>query len=70
MNEPLALLRLKEVCRRVGRSPASLYRDIAAGAFPQPVRIGANASAWPEHEVAAWIAERMAERVATQEGAN
>ena len=59
---PLTLLRLDEVCRRTGKKRSSIYRDIAAGAFPAPVKLGERASAWPEHEVNAWIAERIAAR--------
>lgn len=59
---PLVLLRLPEVCRRTGRKRSALYQDIAAGNFPAPVKLGERASAWPEHEITAWIAERMAAR--------
>ena len=58
----LTLLRLREVCRRTGLSRSVLYRRIAAGDFPAPVKLGKRASAWPEHEVAAWCADRIAFR--------
>lgn len=61
-GEPLTLLRLREVCRRTGKSRSEVYRRIAAGDFPQPVKLGERASAWPEHEVSAWIADRIAAR--------
>ncbi|WP_083961015.1 helix-turn-helix transcriptional regulator [Thermomonas fusca] len=61
-GDPLTLLRLREVCRRTGKSRSEVYRRIAAGDFPQPVKLGERASAWPEHEVSAWIAERIAAR--------
>lgn len=61
-GEPLTLLRLREVSRRTGKSRSEIYRRIAAGDFPQPVKLGERASAWPEHEVAAWIASRIAAR--------
>lgn len=61
-GEPLSLLRLREVCRRTCKSRSEIYRRIAAGDFPQPVKLGKRASAWPEHEVAAWIAARIAAR--------
>ncbi len=61
-GEPLTLLRLSEVCRRTGKSRSEVYRRIAAGDFPQPVKLGERASAWPAHEVAAWIATRIAMR--------
>jgi prophage regulatory protein len=58
----LSLLRLREVCRRTGKSRSSVYREIAAGSFPAPVPLGERASAWVEHEVAEWIASRIAAR--------
>ncbi len=58
----LALLRLPEVRRRTGRSRSEIYRGVAAGTFPKPVKLSERSSAWPEHEVAAWIAERIAAR--------
>ena len=61
-GDPLTLLRLREVCRRTGKSRSEVYRRIAAGDFPQPVKLGERASAWPEHEVSAWIADRIAAR--------
>ena len=58
----LALLRLPEVCRRTGKKRSSIYREIATGQFPAPVKLGERASAWPEHEINGWIAERIAAR--------
>ena len=58
----LTLLRLREVCRRTGHSRSEIYRRVASGDFPQPVKLGERASAWVEHEVAAWIAGRIAVR--------
>jgi prophage regulatory protein len=58
--EPLLFLRLPEVKRRTGKSRSALYRAVAAGEFPRPVRVGKNTSVWIESEVAerqrAWIA--------------
>jgi prophage regulatory protein len=58
----LTLLRLPEVCRRTGCRRSSIYRGVQAGTFPAPIKLGERASAWAEHEVAAWIAGRIAER--------
>ena len=62
IGQRLALLRLPEVCSRTGKKRSAIYRDIAAGTFPAPVKLGERASAWPEHEISAWIAERIAAR--------
>jgi prophage regulatory protein len=56
---PITLLRLPEVKRRTGKCRSDIYRAIGKGTFPAPVKVGERASAWPEHEVAAWIAERI-----------
>jgi prophage regulatory protein len=61
-SSALCLLRLPEVCRRVGISRSELYRRVCARTFPAPIKLGERASAWPEHEVSAWIAARVAER--------
>ena len=61
-NESFALERLPSVKRRTGKSRSSIYRDIAAGTFPAPVKLGERASAWISAEVTAWIAARIAAR--------
>jgi prophage regulatory protein len=55
------LLRLPEVEHATGLRRSTLYDLIRAGQFPQPVKL-ARLSAWPSHEVEAWISERVAER--------
>ena len=57
-----ALLRRPEVEARTGLSRSELYRRIAQGDFPAPVKLGERASAWPAAEVDGWIAARIAER--------
>jgi len=56
------LLKFEQVHERTQRSRSRLYADMLAGDFPRPVKLGARAVAWPESEVEAWIAARMAER--------
>ncbi len=58
----LILERLPQVKARTGLSRSEIYRRIAAGRFPQPVKLGERASAWPEHEVTAWCEARIAAR--------
>jgi predicted DNA-binding transcriptional regulator AlpA len=55
------LLTSKEVCAALGRSHASLYRDIAAGRIAPPVKIGAS-SRWPASEIRALIDKAIATR--------
>lgn len=58
----LILQRLPEVKARCGLSRSEIYRRVSIGDFPAPVKLGERASAWPEHEVSAWIASRIAAR--------
>lgn len=63
-HEPaiLTLYRLPEVRARCALSRSEIYRRIAIGEFPKPIKLGERASAWAAHEVAAWIAARIAAR--------
>jgi len=56
------LEKLPSVKTRTGLSRSEIYRRVAAGTFPQPVKLGERASAWNSAEIDAWIAERIAER--------
>ncbi|MFY2765438.1 helix-turn-helix transcriptional regulator [Arenimonas sp. MALMAid1274] len=56
------LLRLPTMIRRTGLSRSSIYRRVAAGTFPSPVKIGERSCAWASHEVDAWIAATIALR--------
>ena len=49
-----------EAATRLSRS--NLYRKIAAGEFPRPIKLGPRAVGWRADEIAAWIEERTAER--------
>jgi prophage regulatory protein len=59
---PLTLLRLPRVKKYTGLSRSEIYRRVSAGTFPKPVKLGERASAWPEHEITAWIDARIAAR--------
>ena len=59
------LLRLPDVLDRVGLGRSAWYAMVAAGQAPQPVHLGpTRCVAWPEHEINAWVAARIAERTA------
>ena len=58
----LILERLPQVKARTGLGRSELYRRIAAGNFPAPIKIGERASAWNAAEVDGWITERIAAR--------
>jgi len=55
------LLRLPAVMSQTGLRRAAIYARVRDGLFPPPVKIGKRAVAWPESEVQAWIAERVAD---------
>lgn len=55
-------LRKKQVREVTGLPDSSIYAEMAKGAFPKPVRLSANRVAWLEDDIAAWQAERLAER--------
>lgn len=48
------IIRLPDVSKRTSLSKASIYRLIAAGDFPAPVKMG-SASGWFEDEIDAWM---------------
>jgi prophage regulatory protein len=60
MEQHTAFLRLPRVKDRVGMGRESLYGRVRNGTFPPPLKIGARASAWLEHEVEAVNAARVA----------
>jgi len=58
---PISLLRLPAVMERVGYRRSSIYRLIESGDFPQPIRLGPLAIAWPSDEIDRWITNRIEE---------
>lgn len=53
--------RMRELASVPGRdgmlpvTPATVWRWVAAGSFPQPVRLGPGVTAWPADAVDAWL---------------
>ncbi len=60
LNTALAIIRLKQVQTRTGRSRSSIYADAKVGRFPAPINIGPRAVGWLETEINEWLAERIA----------
>jgi prophage regulatory protein len=57
------LLRLTDVMARTALSRSGIYDLMAHKRFPNPVKIGGGRiNAWPDKEIDAWIAERIAAR--------
>ena len=58
MNDPDRLLRRCEVEDRTGLARSSIYREMRAGRFPIPVRVGPRAVRWSAREIDSWLAKR------------
>ena len=52
------LMRRREVEEFTGLSRASIYRLIAEGEFPRPVRVSATGVRWKSSDISAWIQSR------------
>jgi prophage regulatory protein len=59
---PDRLLRLAEVCHRVGLGKTMIYEMIGERRFPEPCKISPAASRWSEREIVDWIDRRKAAR--------
>lgn len=60
MNPVTSISRLPDVLKKRGRSRSAHYKDIQDGLFTCPVRIGARARGWPDHDVDIINAARIA----------
>ena len=56
---PLKLLRFGAVQERIGLSRSTIWRLERRGQFPKHRRISANAVAWVEDELVAWIRAKV-----------
>lgn len=54
------ILRLPEVSAQIGLSPRTIYAKMAAGDFPQSIKLSARAIGWPEAAIAEWMQSRAA----------
>lgn len=59
-----SLIRLPAVKERTGLSRSRIYELLSEGRFPKPVKLSTRLNAWPENEISAWIAARIADREA------
>lgn len=62
------LLTRPEVERITSLSRASIYRLMAEGAFPRPIRVGGRAVRWRASELADWLDSRPVTVPATAAG--
>jgi prophage regulatory protein len=54
MSEPITFLRHREVLKRSGLKPTTLYDLMKAGAFPKATQLSARCVGWREDWVNAW----------------
>jgi len=66
----IRILRERQVLSRLNFHRSTLWRQIAKGAFPRPIKIGANSNGWIEAEIDAWLHARMDERQPPREKAH
>lgn len=59
-STPIRLIKMPEVMHRTANGKAWIYRLIAQGRFPKPVKIGSRSVAFVESEIDAWIEQRIA----------
>ena len=55
-------LRLKRVMDVMGISRSTVYLRIKQGLMPPPVKLGERSSAWPNYEISAINAARIAQK--------
>lgn len=51
-----ALMKIRAVSNVTAMAPVTIYRKVAAGKFPQPVRLGVRCTRWRSDDVRAWLA--------------
>ena len=54
-------LRRRQVESRTGLARSTLYRKVAEGTFPKPMRLGPRSVGWLADEIETWIAARATE---------
>jgi prophage regulatory protein len=62
---PKRLISLPEVMRKTASCRASVYKRVASGQFPRPVKIG-RSTRWLEAEIDRWIDAAAHARDASQ----
>lgn len=54
-EKPERIIRLSSVLDRTGLSRSTLYRKVAQGTFPKPIRISVRSAGWRESAVNEWV---------------
>lgn len=59
-SKKLAIIRRKQLEQRMGIGRSTIYLRINQSLITSPVSLGANSVGWPEHEIDAILAARIA----------
>ena len=60
LDAKIRIIRRREVEAATGMSRSSIYRMVAAGEFPAPVKLSARSVGWKAGDVADWLESRVA----------
>jgi len=60
-DDPIRLISIKEICKRLGYSRHWVYQRVRSGEFPQPIRLGRETK-FVESEFNAWMKDQVAQR--------
>lgn len=63
----MKLIRLTQVMECTGLARSTVYKFMAEGDFPKPVKLGVRVAAWVEAEVQSWLSNKIAQRDTKQE---
>ena len=58
----MKLIKLKQVMDCTGLARSTVYKFMADGQFPKPVKLGSKMVAWVESEVQEWISLKIESR--------
>lgn len=58
----MKVLRIRDVCQKVGLSKASILRKSREGSFPARINIGVKAMGFFEEEIEQWLQEQAQKR--------
>ncbi len=57
-NERTRIVRMRELIRTTGVSRSTIYRLIADGLFPAPLKLSKSAIGWTSAAIQNWLCER------------
>lgn len=58
----MRLIKIKVVMDMTGLGRSTIYKFMAEGSFPMPVRLSTRSVAWVESEIQNWIQEKIDQR--------